>query len=73
MKTTIGRWRSPHPAKDAQDWVDQAMASQYTRESSTGSFWVGKSREELAEEVRRQQNRLRNSRFGMHVNAVINT
>jgi len=71
---TSGRWPTQKPAPDTQAWVDAAMQEQYRRRADSGeSWWIGKSRQELAEEIQRQQNRLRNSRFGLHVNAVINT
>ena len=57
-----------------QAWLDQVLREQYNpREQSGGSWWIGKSREDLAAEAQRQLTRLRNSRFGLHTNGVINS
>jgi len=71
---TIGRWPTQKPAPDTQAWVDAAMQEQYRRRADSGeSWWIAADRDSFRERAKAEETRLRNSRFGLHVNAVINT
>jgi len=71
---SIGRWPKQKPAADTQAWVDQAMQDQYRKRAESGeSWWVSMDREAFRQRAKAEESRMRSSRFGLHVAAVINT